>query len=51
MLKQDIKIVELCRKKMKKILKGFKVPAVKENAKHDNMIILIILISFKIKEL
>ena len=50
MVKQDNKIVELCREKVKKILKGFKVPALKENAKH-NMNILIIFISFKIKEL
>ena len=51
MVKQDHKIVELCKKSEKKILNSFKVPTLKENAKHSNMNILIIFISFKIKEL
>ena len=38
-------------KKWKKILKGFKILPLIENVKHNNMNILIIFISFKIKEL
>ena len=51
MVKQDNKIVELCGKKLKKKFKGFKVLPLKENAKHNNMNMVIIFISFKIKEL
>ena len=38
------------QKKVKKICKGFKVPWLKVNEKHNNMNILILPISFKIKE-
>ena len=51
MVKEDNKIVELHRKKVKKNSWEFKVPWLKENAKHNNMNILILFISFKIKEL